>query len=158
MMTSSSPWLIRQARPDDVPAMAALVEEFAEYMRALGDTTAPGLDAETLRRDGFGPAPAFQGVVAERRGVVAGFLLHHAGYDTDAAVRLLFVIDLYVTASVRGQGIGAALLGAARDIAVRDGAAQLVWTVDRRNALARRFYERMGADYVQGLELMCLDV
>lgn len=156
-MTSSSECLIREARRDDVPRLAALVEEFARYMRDLGDTTDLRLDAEALARDGFGPDPAFRGLVAERSGDVVGFLLHHAGYDTDEACRLLYVVDLYVTTSVRGRGIGRALMDAARKVAVRAGARQLVWTVDRRNALARRFYEGIDARDVEGFDLMYLD-
>ena len=138
--------------------MAALVEEFAGYMRGLGDTTELRLDAEAFEQDGFGPDPAFRGLVAEMSGEVVGFLLHHPGYDTDAACRLLFVVDLYVTESARGLGIGAALMSEARKVAAGGGAKQIVWTVDRRNALGRRFYEGIGASYVEELELMYLDV
>jgi GNAT superfamily N-acetyltransferase len=157
-MTSSTGCLIRDACRQDVPAMAALTEEFARYMRDLGDTTELRLDAEALERDGFGTDPAFRGLVAELSGQVVGFLLHHAGYDTDAATRLLFVVDLYVTESARGRGIGAALINEARRAATAAGATQLVWTVDRRNALARRFYEGIGARYVEELDLMYLHV
>lgn len=138
--------------------MAALVEEFARYMRDLGDTTGLRLDAEALERDGFGTAPAFRGVIAEVSGAVAGFLLHHPGYDTDAASRLLFVVDLFVTQAARGRGIGGALMNEARKVAARGGAKQIVWTVDRRNSQARRFYEGIGAGYVEELHLMYLNV
>ncbi len=138
--------------------MAALVEEFARYMRSLGDATELRLDAAALERDGFGTEPAFRGLVAEVSGDMVGFLLHHPGYDTDAASRLLFVVDLFVTQRARGRGIGAALMNEARAVAARGGAKQMVWTVDRRNALARRFYEGIGADYVRELDLMYLDV
>lgn len=157
-MTSPSECLIREARRDDVPAMAALVDEFARYMRHLGDTTEVRFGVEALERDGFGADPAFRGLVAEVSGKVVGFLLHHPGYDTDAACRLLFVVDLYVTETARGRGIGAALLEEARQVAARDGARQLVWTVDHRNELAKRFYERVDAQYVENLCLMYLDV
>lgn len=157
-MTTSAEVFIRDAGRDDVPAMAALIEEFARYMHDLGDTTDLRLDAAALERDGFDADPAFRGIVAEVSGVVVGFLLHHTGYDTDAACRLLFVIDLYVTESARGQGIGTALMNEARKIASDGGAQQLVWTVDRRNALARRFYEGIGARCVDTLDLMSLDV
>jgi len=157
-MTSSAECLIREARHTDIAAIAGLVKEFADYMRDLGDTTELKLDAEAIERDGFGEDPAFRGLVAEVSEGVVGFLLHHAGYDTDAACRLLFVVDLYVTASARGRGIGAALMNAARAVAGRAGARQMVWTVDRRNALGRRFYEAIGAGYVEGLDLMYLDV
>ena len=155
---STTNWNIREARASDVPAISVLLEEFAAYMRDLGDTTELRLDAAALERDGFGPEPAFESLVAEDSGVVIGFLLYHHGYDTDAAQRLLFVVDLFVTEHARGRGIAAALMGEARAIATRAGAAQLVWTVDRRNATARRFYENIGARYVEGLELMYLDV
>jgi hypothetical protein len=78
---------IREARLGDVRAIAVLVDEFTGYMRALGDTTELRLNAEVLERDGFGPEPAFRGLVAEVSGEVVGYLLHHAGYDTDAACR-----------------------------------------------------------------------
>lgn len=157
-MISSAECVIREAHRTDVPALAALVKEFARYMRGLGDTTELRLDAEALERDGFGADPAFRGLVAEVSGEVVAFLLHHAGYDTDAACRLLFVVDLYVTESARGRGIGAALMSEARKVAVRSGARQMVWTVDRRNAPARSFYEGIGARYVETLDLMYLDV
>jgi GNAT superfamily N-acetyltransferase len=116
------------------------------------------LDATALERDGFGPNPAFAGLVADADGEVIGYLLHHPGYDTDLACRVLFVADLFVTESRRGRGVGAALVRAARAVAVRGGATQLVWTVYSPNAGARRFYEGLGARYVQDLHLMCLDV
>lgn len=150
--------LIRTARRDDVPALAVLIAEFAEYMHALGDTTEVRLDAAALERDGFGPRPAFDGLVADDAGELVGLLLYHDGYDTDAACRLLFVVDLFVTSSARGRGIGAALMRAARDEAARRDAQQLVWTVDRRNELGQRFYEGLGAEYVPDLALMSLEV
>ncbi len=157
-MTSPADIHIRAARRDDVPAIAILIKEFADYMRELGDTSAFRFDAESLARDGFGVEPAFEGLVAEASGVVVGYLLHHPGYDTDAACRLLFVADLFVTRTARGQGSGAALMRAARAVAATRGAKQLVWTVDRRNVTARRFYEQLGAGYVDELALMFLSV
>lgn len=38
--------------------MAALIEEFALYMRELGDTTELRLDAKALQRDGLGKGTA----------------------------------------------------------------------------------------------------
>lgn len=157
-MPMSTECLIREARRHDVPAVAALIEEFALYMRDLGDATELRLDAKTLARDGFGTEPAFRGLVAEVSGEVVGFLLHHAGYDTDAACRLRFVVDLYVTKTARRRGVATALMNEVREIAAADGAAQVVWTVDRRNALAGRFYEGIGARYIEGLALMYLGV
>lgn len=149
---------IREAQRNDVPAMAMLVEEFSRYMRGLGDASELRLDGAALERDGFGPDPAFGGLVAEASSQIVGFLLHHPGYDTDAACRLLFVVDLFVTTSLRERGIGAALMRGARKFGAGMGAKQIVWAIDRRNDLARRFYEGIGAREVDELQLMYLDV
>ena len=151
-------YLIRPARLADVPAMAGLAAEFAEYMRRLGDETEFHLDAEALERDGFGPTPAFAGFVAEITNEIVGYVLFHDGYDTDAAHRVVFVVDLMVTQTMRGKGVGAALMREVSSVAAGRRAKQLVWTVDRRNAEAIRFYERVGGQLVNNLYLMCLDV
>jgi GNAT superfamily N-acetyltransferase len=157
-MSTANEYVIREARLADVPAIARLAGEFALYLRGLGDTTEFRLNADALERDGFGPQPAFGGVVAEMAGAVVGYLLYHDGYDTDAACRVLVVVDLFVTQAVRRRGAGAALMREASAVAVSRGARQLVWTVYQHNAEALRFYERIGGRYVQDLRLMCLDV
>jgi len=157
-MSHTGEYVIREARHSDVPAIARLTAEFAGYLRGLGDETDLRLDAEALERDGFGPQPAFRGLVAEIAGEVVGYLLYHDGYDTDAACRVLFVVDLFVTQGVRGRGAGAALMREAGAVAAGRGAKQLVWTVDRHNAQALGFYERIGGQHVQHLHLMCMDV
>ena len=144
--------------PRYVPGIASLAAEFAQYLRGLGDTSEFRLNAEALARDGFGPRPAFDGIVAEMAGAVVGYLLYHDGYDTDAAVRLLMVVDLFVTPAVRGQGIGAALMREAKAIAASREAKLLAWTVYRKNTDALRFYERIGGRYVEDLHLMAMDV
>jgi GNAT superfamily N-acetyltransferase len=157
-MSEIPQYVIREARLTDVPAIARLAAEFAQYLRGLGDPTEFRLDADALERDGFGPEPAFGGVVADMAGTVIGYLLYHDGYDTDAARRVLMVADLFVTQSVRGRGAGAALMREARAVAKGRGARQLVWTVYRHNKEALGFYERIGGRYMQDLRLMCLDL
>lgn len=155
---SPSPFSVRPMLPTDVEAVAELIAEFARYMQELGDTTGPNLTAEALTRDGFGPRPAFEGLVAEVDGTATGFLLYHDGYDTDEARRLVFIVDLFVSPKARKSGLGAALLREVAAVAKERGAAQLVWTVDKRNAEAVSFYERQGAQVVDTLHLMVRDV
>jgi GNAT superfamily N-acetyltransferase len=149
---------IREASLVDVPAIARLTAEFAQYMLGRGEATELRLNGDALERDGFGPAPAFQGLVAEMAGSVVGYLLFHEGYDSDGACRVMFVADLFVTREVRRYGVGAALMHHVSRIAGRRGAKQLVWTVDHHNTEAQQFYERIGGQFVHGLCLMCLDI
>ena len=154
-MTALPDLLLRPMSMADVPAVARLAGEFAQHMRALGDTTPLCLDADALVRDGFGERPAFAGIVAVRDAEIVGYLLHHDGYDTDAACRVLFVCDLFVREAERGHGVGAALMREARDVATSRGAAQLVWTVASKNTAARQFYERLGAHVDDSVHIMC---
>lgn len=145
---------IRPATRADAEAVGQLMAQSADYLRALGDTTDFRFTAETYLRDGFGPNPAFAGLVAEVDGKVVGHLLYHFGYDTDRALRLLYVIDLMVQESIRGQGVGKALMLRAADLCREAGGSELVWAVYKPNRLAAEFYERLGAKYIEDLNFM----
>ena len=76
--------VVRPLRRDDAPAVAALAAAFADYLRALGDNGAHNLTAEAIQRDGFGPQPAFAGLVAVAADVAVA---------TDAAVAANAAVD-----------------------------------------------------------------
>lgn len=124
------------------------------YLRELGDDTQFEFTAQTYQRDGFGACPAFAGLAAELDDEVVGYLLNHFGYDTDRAMRLMIVIDLYVRETKRRRGIGEALMGAAAQICRDAGGRELIWSVFTPNKLAFRFYEHLGAKYIEGLKFM----
>ena len=145
---------IRTATAADAESIGALASEFQEYLRALGDRTHFEFTAETYRRDGFGPHPAFCGLVAEQDAAVIGYLLYHFGYDTDRAMRLMWVIDLFVTAAHRRCGMGEALMRRAARVCREAGGRELAWSVFSANTLAFRFYERLGARRLQDLQFM----
>jgi GNAT superfamily N-acetyltransferase len=123
-------------------------------LRALGDRTAFVFTPETYLRDGFGAHPAFSGFVAERAGEVIGYLLYNFGYDTDSAMRLMWVIDLFVDETHRRHGVGEALMRAAVSLCRQDGVGEMVWAVFFRNTLAFQFYERLGAKRIEELTYM----
>jgi GNAT superfamily N-acetyltransferase len=152
-MSSANP-IIRAATADDAVAIGELAQQFADYLRGLGDQADFRFNAEAYLRDGFGPHPAFAGLVAEVDGRILGYLLYHPGYDTDRAIRLLHIIDLYVHEDVRRQGIGQALMQAAARICQQSGGHMLFWSVYAPNKLAAEFYEHLGARYTKGLNFM----
>jgi ribosomal protein S18 acetylase RimI-like enzyme len=148
--------IIRQATAADAEAVSKLAQQFADYLRSLGDTTDFKLSAESYLRDGFGPKPAFAGLVAELDGHVIGYLLYHFGYDSDRAARNLQVADLYVHLEARQRGVGRALMTEAARIAQEEGAQELWWAVYHANAPAAAFYERLGAQRITDLFFMKL--
>lgn len=115
---------------------------------ALNRTEVPSSRAFTpaiVRRDGFGRRRAFRAFVAEMDGRVAGYASFVSGYNSDIAVRELWMLDLYVVPSARGRGIGRALVKAIAREAVRRRLTCLEWGVRGSNTRARRFYRRLGA-------------
>ncbi len=149
---------IRTATASDSPAIGALASEFHTYLRSLGDPTEFRFGADAYLRDGFGPKPAFDGLVAEAFGIIVGYALFHDGYETDRGRRVIHLIDLYVQESRRRQGIGNALLRRVADVGQGRGAEILNWSVYKPNELAARFYEKLGARYITGLHWMVLDI
>ena len=150
--------VIRPIAPGDGADVIALSQEFAAFLRSLGDKAPFNFDVRAFREAGFGPKRAFDGIIAhlERRPV--GYLLFHFGYDVDRSMRLVFIIDLWVRERVRRAGVGRALMAEAARIGREFGAAELVWCVYDPNRLAFNFYEGLGAEPIRDLTWMSVPV
>lgn len=149
---------IRPAQIEDATEVERLYLQSAAHLRALGDETDFKFNAEVYQRDGFGEHPAFAGIVAEVGQHLVGYLLYTFGYDTDRALRYLFVLDLLVDETQRGQGIGRALMDQAAQICRAQGGRELFWAVYVKNQLALDFYHRLGAVEITDLKFMALSV
>jgi ribosomal protein S18 acetylase RimI-like enzyme len=149
---------IRPIAPDDAESVERLYAQSAAHLRSLGDQTDFRFSADVYRRDGFGDRPAFSGVIAVLDEEPVGYLLYTLGYDTDGAMRFLFVIDLAVDEQVRGRGIGRALMERAAAICRDAGGGLLFWAVYAKNQLALEFYRRLGAEAITEGQFMTLTV
>ncbi len=150
--------VVRAATPDDADTVAKMWAQFAAYLRSLGDTDEQAFDASAFLRDGFGPDPAFAGLIAEVGDRPVGYLIYHFGYDVDRAVRLLFIADLWIDPAVRRHGAATALMRAAAERARARNASELIWSVFAPNRDAIAFYERLGAHFLEQLRFMHLPV
>lgn len=134
--------LVRHARPEDVPAIFALIHELARFEKMEG----PASDAEArLREDAFGPRRRLELLVAETEGAVVGYAAIFETYSTFRARSVLYLEDLFVTASARRRGIARAFLAFIAAEAMRRGCARVAWVVLDWNRDAQRFYESLGA-------------
>jgi GNAT superfamily N-acetyltransferase len=135
-------YAIRPARPEDVPAVVALVHELADYERA---PHLCHLTETQLRAALFGASPALFGHVAVAEdGGVLGFTLWFLNFSTWEGRHGIYLEDLYVRPEARGTGAGRALLATLAGICVERGYARLEWWVLDWNP-AREFYAAIGA-------------
>lgn len=150
---------IRSANPEDAPAIAAMLDEFRAYLRALGDMHAiVSFGREEFLRDGFGANKAFDTLIAEKGTEVVGYAIYAQEYSTDTGRRNLFMHDLFVRGTARGLGVGEALLSRIVDICRAQGGEAVSWGVWHRNESAIRFYEKMGAGRAEGVHFMSVGV
>ncbi len=134
---------IRPGTCQDIPRVFELICELAQFENAREQVeTSP----EQLERDGFGPAPLFGLLVAQRGEEVVGMALTYFRYSTWKGKRL-YLEDLVVTESARGNGVGRALLEATMRVAREAGCSGLMWQVLDWNTPAIEFYKRFGVRF-----------
>ncbi|WP_438485899.1 GNAT family N-acetyltransferase [Streptomyces sp. S186] len=134
--------MIREATPDDVPVILAMIGELAAYERApeAAQATEPQLK-EAL----FGPQPAAFALIAEDAGGPVGFALWFRNFSTWTGTHGVYLEDLYVRPEARGGGHGKALLAALARICVARGYQRFEWSVLDWNLSAIGFYKSLGA-------------
>jgi GNAT superfamily N-acetyltransferase len=141
---------IRLATESDIPAILELIHALAIYER---EPDAVQIDAAELRRDGFGPRPLFECLIADDEGEAAGFALYFPIYSTWRGPSL-HLEDLFVQPSHRGRGIGKALLARVAAIALERGCARMQWDVLDWNTPAIDFYHSRGAIMLESWRIM----
>jgi GNAT superfamily N-acetyltransferase len=131
--------LIRPLRTSDEADWRPLWRGYLEFYA----TDLPEeVTAMTWRRLLDPEEPLF-GLVAERRGELAGFahcVLHRG---TWSLTRHCYLEDLYVAPEARGTGLGRALIGAVYREADARGADRVYWLTHETNTTARGLYDRV---------------
>lgn len=133
--------MIRDATPDDVPVLHAMIRELAAYEKEPEQARA----TEEQLREALGERPAVFAHVAEADGEPVGFALWFLNFSTWRGVHGIYLEDLYVRPHARGGGHGRALLTELARICVARGYERLEWAVLNWNAPSIGFYESLGA-------------
>ncbi len=134
--------VIREATVDDLPAIVAMIKELATYEKAADQARATEADLGAAL---LCPHPKVFCLVAEADdGRTTAFALYFYNFSTWEGVHGLYLEDLYVRPSHRGQGIGGRLLRRLAQIASENGCARMEWMVLNWNAPAIAVYDRIG--------------
>jgi GNAT superfamily N-acetyltransferase len=132
---------IRYAEEADSALILNFITELAVF-EGMGDKVAA--TEEDIRVSLFERKQA-EVIIAEADGSPAAFALFFANYSTFLGKANLFLDDLFVRESYRGNGIGTALLQRLARIAVERGCGRLDWLVLDDNADGAAFYRKQGA-------------
>ena len=148
---------IRPGRPDDVPAISALMRQLADFERLPPPDEAA---ARRLAEHAFpaGGRPLVELWVAELAGEVVAYAATFTAYSTFRARPTLFLEDLYVRQDARRRGIGRAMLERLRQEAIARGCGRFEWSVLDWNEGAIAFYRQLGAEIMAPWRLVRMDL
>jgi GNAT superfamily N-acetyltransferase len=133
---------ITAATHDDLPLILAFIKELAEYERLAHDVVATEqVLAETL----FGIRPYAEVLIARYDDQPVGYALYFHSFSTFLGRPGLYLEDVYVRPTMRGKGIGKALLVHLARLAVERKCGRFEWSVLNWNKPSIRFYESLGA-------------
>ena len=129
-------------------------DEFVALINALADYEhLPRPDAaaiERLRRDAFGPHPRFEAALAlSTAGDAAGYATWFHTYSTFLAKPTMYLEDLFVLETARGNGAGSLLFDHVRRLGAQRGCGRMEWQVLAWNTRAREFYHRRRATWMK---------
>ena len=130
-----------------MPAIVQLVRDLAEYERAPEEAVATEAQLHDVL---FGPQAAVFCDVAEVEGEVVGMAVWFLSFSTWLGRHGIYLEDLYVTPSRRGEGHGKALLATLARRCVERGYPRLEWSVLDWNTPAIDFYVGLGAVGMDG--------
>jgi GNAT superfamily N-acetyltransferase len=138
----NAPIQIRPAAASDGEAWLSLIDALADYEKL----ERPDVGArQRLLRDAFGEQPRTEVFLAVSDGRVVGYAITLFTYSSFLALPTLYLEDLFVLESHRGQGAGYRLFTHCVAEAHRRGCGRMEWQVLDWNRPAINFYEKLGA-------------
>lgn len=134
---------IRKALESDSDKLWTLMKDLAIFEKYI-DSFA--ITPEIVRESGFRKSPPdFFCIVAEVNLQIAGMLVYYFVPYTAQNRPAIYMKELYVVESYRGQNIGEQLMNALKNEAKLSSCHTIKWTVAPWNMAGIRFYERLGA-------------
>ncbi len=133
--------------PEHAAAVLAMLDAYSADPMADGHPLSAEAQANLIA--GLRAHPTTLVFIAFRDGEPVGIATCFRGFSTFAAKPLINVHDFYVVPSLRGCGIGRALLAAVERKARETGCCKLTLEVLEDNTPARRLYESCGFSQAQ---------
>lgn len=134
---------VRAVEEHEVALVLGFIRELAEFEHLAHEVVAT---EEQLRQALFGLRPVAEVVFACVDREPVGFALFFHSFSTFLGRPGLYLEDLFVRPSQRGQGVGRYLLRWLARRALERGCGRLEWAVLDWNSAAIGFYRKLGAE------------
>lgn len=133
---------ITKARKEDVPAIVAMLREFAEY-EDLGHLCE--VTEERLFAAMFGKGAFVEGLIAQDGETPAGYAIFYPYFASFRGQRGFYLEDIFIRSDYRRHHLGERMLREIARIAKGRGYERIDFQVLESNAPAINFYEKHGA-------------
>jgi GNAT superfamily N-acetyltransferase len=132
---------IRPVEPGEAALVLRFNRKLAEYEKLLHEVEATEADID---RAHFGLSPRCHCDIALWNGTPVGFALWVYNFSTFKGKTGIYLEDLLVDPSMRGRGVGGALLEHLAQRCVTEGLPRLQWWVPDWNEPSIEFYKSIG--------------
>ena len=130
--------MVRQANEHDFPFIFSLIREFVVFQKTPEKLT---LTLEQMQKE----KEFFKAFVAvDEGGKIIGFASYYFAYYSWSG-KAIYLDDLYVKESSRGQNAGTKLLNAIIELGKENEFKKIRWQVSKWNTKAVDFYKKIGA-------------
>lgn len=134
---------VRTPTQQDYAAWRPLWDGYNEFYGRHGDSALPEHITQLTWQRFFDPDEPVFALVAEQQGKLVG-LAHYLFHRSMTKVEnVCYLSDLFTPQSLRGQGIGRALIEAVCSRAKAAGAARVYWQTHETNAAGRLLYDKV---------------
>ncbi|MBD8525531.1 GNAT family N-acetyltransferase [Pseudoxanthomonas sp. CAU 1598] len=131
---------VRKATLDDLSVLVQLFDAYRVFYEQASD---PARAKEFLQQRLHGQDSVIL-LAEDASGQAAGFVQMFPSFSSVSAARIWILNDLFVSPTHRKRGVGRALLGAAEQFGLDDGAHCLKLETHRTNTVAQALYVEQG--------------
>jgi GNAT superfamily N-acetyltransferase len=128
---------IRAANPADKQRWLVLWQGYLDFYKTELSTEQSELTWQRILNPEFNMKCA----VAVDDGVIVGFTTYSLQNSTWSENGHCYLEDLFVDLTVRGKGVGRALIEYVKSYAIENKCSRLYWNTDEDNATARKLYD-----------------
>jgi GNAT superfamily N-acetyltransferase len=128
---------IRAAQPADKQRWLVLWQGYLDFYKTELSTEQSELTWQRILNPEFNMKCA----LAIDDGAIVGFTTYNLQNSTWSENGHCYLEDLFVDSTVRGKGVGRALIEYVKSYAIENNCSRLYWNTDEDNATARKLYD-----------------